>query len=159
MPFFDEFMHFTRDPTAPILDEFYRLAAQQGWGKKTKKKMRQVCLAEEMTDTFAGLDIGGVAVYTGSANTAGSDKLHHWQALCAELCMTHIPGSITQCKKALQNTHVNIVDLMDARRTGQRVKVFGSYAALRNYTFATGRIVSKKVAKGKGFGVLLKTMS
>lgn len=53
--------------------------------------------------------------------------------------------------KALKKSHVNIVDLIDCRRTGTPVQTFPTFAALRNYTVNTGKVFPKKAAKQDGF--------
>jgi len=56
----------------------------------------------------------------------------------------------------LKNTHVNLVDLMNARRTGEKIKKFDSYNQLRKYTKETGKVYPKKDAKGDVVKVLLR---
>jgi len=54
--------------------------------------------------------------------------------------------------KALGNTHVNLVDLINCRRAGTRVHKFPSCYALREYTTTTpGKVFPKKAAKEDGF--------
>ena len=47
-PFLAQFPDFRWDPTAPLLENFGRLADQEGWSKKSKtyKRMRRDFLAE-----------------------------------------------------------------------------------------------------------------
>ena len=64
--------HFQSDPTASLLDNFKRLAIQEGWGKKSKtyKEQRRAFLAEAVEVAF--LDKFGVNV----------SSLQAWQSLC-----------------------------------------------------------------------------
>lgn len=67
-----QFPDFESDPTASLLDNFKRLAIQEGWSKKsqTYKEQRRVFLAEAVEDAF--LDNFGVNV----------SSLQAWQSLC-----------------------------------------------------------------------------
>ena len=56
----------------------------------------------------------------------------------------------------MKNTHVNIVDLMNARRTDKKVRKFDTYKQLKQYTKETGKIYPKKEAKGDVVEVLLR---
>ena len=59
--------------------------------------------------------------------------------------------SIITSHQSLAKVHVNIIDLVDARRTGKPVKRFQSVAALRNYTWENDKIFPKAAAKADGF--------
>lgn len=62
--------------------------------------------------------------------------------------------------KALSKVYVNIVDLMDCRRSGGTPRLFLSLNALQNYTYKTGRFFPREKAKKEGFvRVLLKHIS
>lgn len=87
MSYFANFENFAPDPTAGLQVEFARLAIDQGWGRKSKKRKeewRRAC--ENEFETHFG------AVFTGG-------RLLAWQSLCEELGVDPTPGSITQCKK------------------------------------------------------------
>ena len=81
--FFASYPSFDQDPAASLLDEFQRLSISQNWSKKKAAKERHRCLVAEFTGHFSSF----------------GTKLAGWQALCAELDITPIPGSIKQCKK------------------------------------------------------------
>jgi hypothetical protein len=67
-----------------------------------------------------------------------------------------IPGEI----QVLNGVFVNLVDLLDCRRTGEKVKRYKSAVTLQNYTRSTGKYLPKSVAKENGFlKVLLRQMS
>ena len=53
--------------------------------------------------------------------------------------------------QALSHVAVNLVDLIDSRRTGKRVKLFPSKSALRNYSIQQRKIFPKDKAKADGF--------
>lgn len=59
---------------------------------------------------------------------------------------------LTAIEQALNRIHVNIIDLIDSRRTGREVRVFNSLAALRNYTMhRSGKRVPLYLAKEDEF--------
>ena len=87
MSYFANFRNFAPDPTAGLQVEFARLAIDQGWGRKSKKRKEEWRRACE--DEFEK--------HFGAAFTGG--RLLAWQNLCGELGVDPIPGSITQCKK------------------------------------------------------------
>jgi len=134
---FAKYPEFEPDPVAPLLVEFSRLAIHQNWEEGSKKYRKEWgnCVGENFTTEFG----------QNASNLAG------WQALCIEVGITDVPTSITGCRKALRGVFVNIVDLVDARRTGTPVKRHASMKALRAYIKKTGKIYPKKAAKKNGF--------
>jgi hypothetical protein len=52
--------------------------------------------------------------------------------------------------KAVQRVHVNIVDLVDTQKTGQRVEIFNSLDDLSSYTKETGKFFPKENAYAGG---------
>lgn len=68
----------------------------------------------------------------GSKGPTEDEELKGYQDLCHEVKIT--PGdSIPDCKRALKSQLVNIVDLIDARRTGKKVEVWQTFEAFRHY--------------------------
>ncbi|PSN59007.1 hypothetical protein BS50DRAFT_509359 [Corynespora cassiicola Philippines] len=135
--FFGKFPGFEPDPSAPVSNEFFRLARHMRWrpGSKRFSKMRAECFRSEF------------AVYFGN----DASRLQNWQSLCLELGIRENIGSITQCRKKLSRVHVNIVDLIDGRRTGDEPPMFPSMKALRRYTRSMGKFFPKEEAKAEGF--------
>ena len=153
--FFDEFPGFEPDPTAPIELEYTRLARHMRWKPKSKawKTTRDRYYSSEF-----------IANYGNDAS-----RLQTWQSLCEEVRIKRTTESITQCKKvcslqvrlflagadlwkALSNTHVNLVDLVNCHRAGTKVHRFSSCDALQQYTANTpGKIFPKRAAKEDGF--------
>ncbi|PGG95019.1 hypothetical protein AJ79_10317 [Helicocarpus griseus UAMH5409] len=135
--FFSRFAGFKPNPSVSAKDEFARLAHNRNWKENGGKYQKE----------WAKFIAWEFSKHYGPQVT----KLENWQSLCHEVGIEDGIESITKCKKALRSVHVNIVDLVDARRTGKKVKTFRSEAALRNYTLRTERIFPKKAAKGDGF--------
>jgi hypothetical protein len=77
--------------------------------------------------------------------------LRGYRDLCTEV---GIPpsNSVDECKKHLKSTLVNIVDLIDARRTRSVVMVWDNFDAFRAYTLQDEHRINKEEAKkGEGF--------
>lgn len=72
--------------------------------------------------------------------------LQGYQALCYEVGIDP-SDSAAECKKNLKNTLVNIVDLIDVRRTGKQVKVWDSFEEFRAYTLQAKKRINLKEAK------------
>ncbi|KAK5936607.1 hypothetical protein PMZ80_011135 [Knufia obscura] len=134
--YFGRFGGFEHDESASLVEEFDRLALHQSWSSKSKRyrQEKQKCFAEEFHRHY-GKD---------------TNKLSNWQHLCREVGIEP-QKSITQCKRMLSKVAVNIVDLVDHRRTGSAVQQFASKARLRRYSITTGKIFSKKNAKEDGY--------
>ncbi|KAL8675078.1 MAG: hypothetical protein Q9168_000561 [Polycauliona sp. 1 TL-2023] len=121
--FFNRYPQFRQVHTNRIDVEFQRLALRQGWVKRTTewKVRRGDCLQAEYE-----LQLGHIQ--------PNGDR-RDWQALCQELGVSiHGDPSITQCKKALKRVHVNLLDLIDARRTSEVAQRFPSAGTLAQYT-------------------------
>ncbi|MCJ1240222.1 hypothetical protein MMC14_008222 [Varicellaria rhodocarpa] len=127
--FFSKFPGFDHDPAVSLTTGFAKLALDQNWkaGSTHYRNKYQECIATEFHFQYGG-DAG---------------RLAGWQALCVDVRIRPLPNSITQCKKALSKVAVNIMDLSDAKRTGEDVYIFSSKNALRDYTIQTERIFSK----------------
>lgn len=83
--FFASYADFRHDPGAPLIDEFQRLAWEQGWDNTEWKFKRRECLLAEFELHLGSIEVG--------------NKLAPWQSLCQELNLNGNLRSITQCKK------------------------------------------------------------
>lgn len=156
--YFARFPAFQIAATAPAIAEFNRLANQMNWREGSKRYKRE---RSKFFESEFGIQFG-----TDASNLA------NWQALCLELEIKSPIQSISQCRKvcyiifffffifsfsklnifkALSKVHVNLVDIVDSRRTGKKVKFFASPKALRKYTIETEKIFPKSAAKKDGF--------
>lgn len=113
--------------------------------------------------SFPFLDVGFMARETKHQRTARlrrdfeahygdvHDKLQGWQDLCNDVGIS-IGNSVTQCKKALKNIHINIVDLLQAKKAGRQPIRFATRRALISWTLEDkGRIFPLAAAKKNGF--------
>ncbi|CAK5279655.1 unnamed protein product [Mycena citricolor] len=132
---------FDHDPTAPLREEFDRLAEQRGWKLKSENyKQNWVrCALEEFGYQF-GRD---------------EDRLAGWQALCAIVGVTDVPDTIVGCRAIMKKTWVNIYDLLDAQRTGGPVVQHRTKHALRVYSLQNEKIFPKETAKENRFLAVL----
>lgn len=155
--YFSRYPDFEVQTKTPAIDEFNRLSREMNWRRGSRKYRSE--LSKFLESEFA--------IHFGTDAT----KLENWQALCLELKIQIPIRSIKQCRKvgiiprrlssssifscwicqALAKVHVNLVDLVDSRRTGKEVKQFASQKALREYTIETGKIFPKSAAKKDGF--------
>ncbi|KAJ5184207.1 hypothetical protein N7492_001823 [Penicillium capsulatum] len=140
--YFARFPAFQIAATTPAIAEFNRLANQMNWREGSKRYKRE---RSKFFESEFGIQFG-----TDASNLA------NWQALCLELEIKSPIQSISQCRKlnifkALAKVHVNLVDIVDSRRTGKKVKFFASPKALRKYTIETEKIFPKSAAKKDGF--------
>ncbi|KAF1346895.1 hypothetical protein BDV97DRAFT_391798 [Delphinella strobiligena] len=153
--FFDAFLTFNHNARAPIQHEFHRLAGHMHWNKNQYKPYRAQCYVQELAAYWDNLDY----------STLGC-----WQELCEELGVSVVPGSISGCKKrdlhtrsVGSNTSLHtcgcILDLIDARRAGTRVRTFGSAGEMMRYTRESGKIMPISVVKEDRFlSALLKKL-
>ena len=90
--YLDRFPDFQRNPRHTLNEEFASLASFQLWRIDSKVYKR-----EQTRFLCAEFDLHLGIVEQGR-------KLVDWQALCYELRVNPIPGSITQCKKVKLST-------------------------------------------------------
>ena len=86
--YFTKFHDFNPDPSAPILQEFKRLAEIRNWNGKKYKKEKSKCLLDEYGLYHATLTLG-----------TRSEQLEKARALCSDLGIEPAPASITACKE------------------------------------------------------------
>ncbi|KAL4248524.1 hypothetical protein ABKN59_007824 [Abortiporus biennis] len=135
--FFAQYFWFSFNPTRPVYEEFYRMCRESQWNKQEKLEIK-ACFKDVLVvqfNQFYGTDVS---------------KLSSWQLLCRYIGLYPIPGNIDGCKALIQNTHVNIVDLVDAGRIYGEVTIFDTVEELREYSLKTGKIFPRENAKAGG---------
>jgi len=141
-----QYSNFQSDPTAPLLENFRRLAIHEGWKKKSNryKEERRVFLAQ-------AVELGFLDAFGGNVNS-----LQAWQSLCRTIGVPEtkegeeatLLTSITACKKALKGVFVNLVDLVEAGTAGEVIcKKFSSQKELAKYICKTGKVFPRDRAK------------
>ncbi|KAK3896380.1 hypothetical protein C8A05DRAFT_20628 [Staphylotrichum tortipilum] len=144
---FAKFEHFTPDDAASFDDEFARLASSQQWvpGSQEYTRQRTIAIKEELElHYFSQQRLGNI---NEDEELSGEEKtLQGYQALCREVGIDP-SDSVAECRRYLKNTLVNIIDLIDARRTGKRVEVWDSFEEFRAYTLQDKKRIDLREAK------------
>ncbi|OAX40311.1 hypothetical protein K503DRAFT_781515 [Rhizopogon vinicolor AM-OR11-026] len=126
--FFGMYPKFDYDSSASASMEFYRMCNKLGWGRKDdERKCAHGNFKDALVQQFNriyGTDV---------------DDLASWRTLCQIVNVSPTPGTLKSCRKAVKKTHVNIVDLIDTKTTGELVTVFVSELKLSEYTKQTGK--------------------
>jgi hypothetical protein len=81
-----------------------------------------------------------------------------YQALCREVGIDPPPFKIGECRNRLKNKLVNIVDLIDAQRTGKSVKIWKDFYNFRKYTLQPGNRIDRESVKGTELASLLQDL-
>jgi hypothetical protein len=124
---FAKFEDFTPNDAASFDHEFARLASSQQWvpGSQEYTRQRTIAIKEELElHYFSQPQLDNIDEEEELSEE--EIRLRGYQALCQEVGINP-SDSVAECKRCLKNTLVNIVDLIDARRTGKRVKVWDSF--------------------------------
>lgn len=141
---------FQPDAKAKFSQEFDRLASSQGWarGSPRYKTERVTALSDQVwthffKDALEERDTGRPARREGFGRPAESGladpvreesrKLRGFQALCRAVGREP-GGALEECKMILKGTLVNIVDLIDACRTGKLLEVWTDFYRFKRYT-------------------------
>ncbi|KAL6401737.1 2,3-dihydroxybenzoate decarboxylase [Ilyonectria robusta] len=116
---FENFGNFVPDNNASFDDEFSRLASSQDWvgGTQEYQRQRTIALRSELKLHYFSQS----QELEEEHELTDEEMLQGYQALCQEVGIA-ASDSIQECKRDLKGTLVNIVDLIDARRTGKQVK-------------------------------------
>ncbi|KAL7936174.1 hypothetical protein V8C35DRAFT_297048 [Trichoderma chlorosporum] len=144
---FDKFSNFTPSHDAPFDHEFARLALSQKWtpGSQEYTRERTIAMREELkTHYFSSQQLDST-----QEEPTEEEVLQGYQDLCREV---GIPPCDTaaECKDGLKRKLVNIVDLIDARRTNKKVRVWTDFQAFRKYTLKKEHRISVDEAKKDG---------
>ena len=143
---FAKFENFTPNDDTSFDQEFALLASSQHWipGSQEYTRERTIAMREELKLHYFSQPLTDV-----NEELTEEAKLEGFQALCREV---RIPpsDSIAECKRQLKKNLVNIIDLIDARRTSKEVKVWNNFEAFRKYTLQDGHRIDKDEAKKDG---------
>ncbi|KJA22723.1 hypothetical protein HYPSUDRAFT_138949 [Hypholoma sublateritium FD-334 SS-4] len=126
--FFGRYDGFRYNRSESASSQFYRLCDFKKWPKYASQRMNaHADFKQALTNQF-NLNYG-----------TNVDDLGSWQSLCMHIGIKPIPDDLEECKKAVQRTHVNLVDLVDAFGTNRPIKVFRTERQLSEYTIKTGK--------------------
>ncbi|KAK4163211.1 hypothetical protein QBC43DRAFT_320180 [Cladorrhinum sp. PSN259] len=174
MSHFAFFAGFVPDEQAPFEDEFTRLASSQSWvpGSQQYTRQRTIAMREEIKHHYFSQtpdpeqpdpriqSRGHIAAVESvpkfrQPTTKEETLLRGYQALCYEVGLVQGLDSILECKRSLKATLVNIIDLIDARRNGKKIRVWDwqDFEAFKRYTLQDEKRICLDVAKA-GDGIL-----
>ncbi|EAU90712.1 hypothetical protein CC1G_03981 [Coprinopsis cinerea okayama7 len=129
--FFDRFLpNFIFDPRNPSYDEYHRLEA---FRKQTNHPSLATTTRKALLEEFR------IALIEQFHFRFGRDveSLDAWRALCVAMKIEPVPDTLKEARKAVFNTHVNLVDLTDEYEDWGRLTKFSSEAELSDYTLRT----------------------
>lgn len=153
--YFVTFENFTPDDDAAFDDEFARLACSQDWipGSQQYTREHTIAMRQEVK-----LHYFSQTAEDNPNRELAEEGLAGYQGLCSEIGIDS-SDSIDKCKKNLQSTLVNIIDLIGARRMNKVLKVWDDFEAFRAYTLQDGhRVDPKEAEKGKFLEALLQRL-
>ncbi|RDW59062.1 hypothetical protein BP5796_11986 [Coleophoma crateriformis] len=142
--FFAQHPPFRHDSSAPIWSEFYRMCDDFDWGRHDPEMLE----AKREFKSAMVLQFNGI--YGKSER-----NMRSWKKLYRALNITPVPMDLNACRKIISKTHVNLVDLVDAPRTGASVMIFPSLTELQDYTIESGKFFPKSHAYAGGLLRLL----
>jgi len=143
---------------APLEDFFAQFARlgftyeQNHTAHRNFKRLRRVAGWENESTAFtvARIDFNDALVQQFNFVYGTDTDLAAWQNLCTAIDIVPVPDTIEECQRLVWDAHVNIVDLLECARTGQRVRKFDTLEELRRYTMKPGRMFPKENAYAGG---------
>lgn len=144
---FDKFQNFTPSHDAPFDKEFARLALSQKWipGSQEYTRERTIAMREELKMHY----FSSQQLDSTQEEPTEEEILQGYQDLCREVGIPPY-DTAAECKYNLKRKLVNIVDLIDARRTNKKVQVWTDFQAFRKYTLKKEHRISTEEAKKDG---------
>ncbi|KAJ6452623.1 hypothetical protein C8R45DRAFT_847688, partial [Mycena sanguinolenta] len=142
--FFSAYPKYEYDPSGPASQQYQKLKCIY----KTSRKD----IAEIRAGYNRALGLTFSDVYGDDVNS-----LENWQGLCRVVEIDPVPDSLQECQFAIEDSHVNLIDLVDVHNTGIPVHRFATEKRLSVYTKSTGKIFPRDDAyKGKLLRHLLR---
>ncbi|KAJ6553151.1 hypothetical protein B0H19DRAFT_949969 [Mycena capillaripes] len=131
--FFASYPKYEYDPSGPVSQQFQELRRVYKFDKRAGN------YAYEAYNRALGMTF---------SQEFGDDvnSLENWQRLCDCVKIDPIPDTLEECQLAIEDSHVNLIDLVDLRTTGQPVHRFGTERQLSVYTLKTGKIFPRSLA-------------
>ncbi|KAJ7675291.1 hypothetical protein B0H17DRAFT_1081364 [Mycena rosella] len=127
--FFASYPKYTYDPAGPASQQFNAL--------RTVYKLARGRPAAQEAYAAYNRALG----ITFSQNYGDAvDNLGSWQRLCRVVEIAPVPETLEECQCAIEDAHVNLIDLIDVLNTGARVHRFKTEQELSVYTRETDKI-------------------
>ncbi|OTB19277.1 hypothetical protein K445DRAFT_314163 [Daldinia sp. EC12] len=128
--YFDQFPNFLPNNSASFDDEFSRFASSQGLqsGSQEYRRERTKAIRDELkfhylSQTVDLEDIPAAIPELAKRSLDECEKLDIYQNMCREIGVKP-QDTIVACRRELKGVLVNIVDYIDARRIGKKVKIW-----------------------------------
>ncbi|KAI2782665.1 Caulimovirus viroplasmin-domain-containing protein [Daldinia loculata] len=156
--YFDQFPNFVPDNNAPFDDEFGRLASSQGLasGSQEYRRQRTKAIRDELKFHYSSQPVdaaGGLQTIPelGKRSLDESEKLDIYQNMCREIGVSP-QDTIAACRRELKGVLVNIVDYVDARRIGKKVKIWAwdDFRLFSTYSLKDDKRMDRREAKADG---------
>ncbi|TEB06251.1 hypothetical protein FA13DRAFT_1585634, partial [Coprinellus micaceus] len=127
-------------PYSSHTSEFNRLCEVMEWGKKGR---RRKAARKEFQEALVR--------WFNEAYGVDAECLEAWQELCKDSRIHPVPGTLVKARKTMFNTHVNLMDLADARRhPDHRLIKFATEKELSQYTLKAGKMVPASSDEASG---------
>ncbi|KAF2876531.1 hypothetical protein BDV95DRAFT_602511 [Massariosphaeria phaeospora] len=141
---FDQFAgtSFLPDATAAFQDEFNRLASSQNWvpGSQHYAIERSKAIKQELECLYFPAKEPGRGRETEATDEDWS--LRGYQALCREV-RKEPQDTVRECQRLLKAApYVNIINLLDTRRTGEKLRLFDDFDDFRSFTNLPGKRIN-----------------
>ncbi|KAF2121312.1 hypothetical protein BDV96DRAFT_209322 [Lophiotrema nucula] len=141
--YFAQHRNFEPIPNAPFNDEFDRLVSSQDWTREEAREQKARATEEEL-----GYHYGFTKKEEGVETSEKEEQepmLKGYQALCDELGKPKhdtVLGCIQELKR---EPFFNIIDVIDARRTGKPAKGYTDFDDFASYTLEPGKCLDRKM--------------
>jgi viroplasmin and RNaseH domain-containing protein len=153
---FAQYSGFEPESNTSFDEEFQRLAQSQDWIPNSQQyhEQRTLAISSKLQNEYwePALKYEQSSQLTPEQCKKQEDerKIRGYQSLLREI--NQAPRhTVEKCVDVLQSTLVNIVDLLDARRTGTKVGVFESFRDFKAHTMKPGKRIRLGTAKKNVF--------
>ncbi|KAI1655324.1 Caulimovirus viroplasmin-domain-containing protein [Daldinia decipiens] len=156
--YFDQFPNFVPDNNASFDDEFGRLASSQGLasGSQEYRRQRTKAIRDELKFHYSSQPVDAAGELQtipelGKKSLDESEKLDIYQNMCREIGVNP-RDTIGACRRELKGVLVNIVDYIDARRIGKKVKIWAwdDFRLFSAYSLRDDKRMDRREAKADG---------
>ncbi|KAF3069716.1 Ribonuclease H [Daldinia childiae] len=153
--YFDQFPDFVPDNNAPFDDEFGRLASSQGLASGTQEYRRQrtKAIRDELKLHYSTQPARALLAIPelGKRSLDEREKLDIYQNMCREIGVNP-RDTVGACRRELKGVLVNIVDYIDARRVGTKVKIWAweDFRLFSAYSLRGDKRMDRNEAKADG---------
>ncbi|KAK6948853.1 hypothetical protein Daesc_008924 [Daldinia eschscholtzii] len=156
--YFDQFPDFAPNNSASFDDEFSRFASSQGLqsGSQEYRRQRTKAIRDELKFHYSSqpvdlADIPPAIPELAEGSLEESEKLDIYQNMCREIGVNP-QDTIAACRRELKGVLVNIVDYIDARRVGKKVKIWAwsDFHSFSMYSLQDDKRMDIREAKADG---------